>query len=113
MHHASLNICSVGGGVLNKGWGAVLQGAAVSSSSWGYAFATDHTACYHDNKQKFPFNHFTQVLFNTDPALPSPPSTPPPHPSSYYPPVSSERHLEFGECSSIDRLQMSGARLVT
>lgn len=44
----------------------------------GYVVATDHTACYHDNKQKFPFIDFIRALFNTDSALPSPLSTPPP-----------------------------------
>lgn len=62
----------------------MLRGAAAGSSSslrardmcffFFFFFATDYTACYHDDKQKFPFTHFTQVLFNTDT---TPPPTPP------------------------------------
>lgn len=68
-----------------------------------FCYRADHTACYHDNKQKFPFIHFTQVLFSTDTILPSPPCQPPRQPPrSCYPPLCFEHPRELGEYTSID-----------
>lgn len=98
-----------GGGVLNKGWG----GCAARSCCILIKLGIRLPHCL------LPWQ---QTEISLQPLHPSafqhryrPPLSPlsAPHPSSYYPPVSSEHHLEFGECSSIDRLQMSGARLVT
>lgn len=73
----------------------------------GYVVATDHTACYHDNKQKFPFIDFIRALFNTDSALPSPPLSP-------HPRLPPSRLSEFGGAlPSRWPGGVSGARLVT
>ena len=61
----------------------------------------DHTACYHDNKLKFPFTHLTKC-FSTlkQSSLPKlPPASLPPR--------------EFEEYISIDLLQTSRARTIT
>lgn len=77
-HHGSLNICST----ISVPTFKMEEESCAARSRWipikplckGYVFATDHTACYHDNKQKFPSIHFNQVLSNTETILPSPPS---------------------------------------
>lgn len=112
-HRTSLNICST----INIPTFKMEEGSCAARSHWilikllcqGYVFATDHTACYHDNKQKFPFIYYTQVLFNTETILPSP------LPRSYNPFLCSQHPLGVWgiHFTSIDLLQMSGAKLIT
>lgn len=114
MDHASLNMCSVGGG------GCWTKGGVLCCKELLYPHQAGDTLLLQTTlpvtmttNRNFP-STTSPKCFSTQIQPPPPlPSLSTPHPSSYYPPVSSERHLEFGECSSIDRLQMSGARLVT